>query len=55
MCAARASSRRLPYLLRVMTQMVGIKGYIGVCGETGFGGEGNGYRLMLVYRELGVE
>ena len=31
-CAARVSSRRLPYLPRVMTQMVGIKGILGCVG-----------------------
>ena len=28
---------------------------VGVCGVTGFGGGGNGYKLMLVYRDLWVE
>ena len=31
-CAVRVSSRRLPYLLRVMTPMVGIKGILGCVG-----------------------
>jgi hypothetical protein len=51
-CAARASSNRLPGGDSDDEQ----ERNIWVCvGRQGFGGGGNGYRLMLVYRDLWFE